>query len=77
MSDIRHARQPGQGGEFTVCGMAFDAFESGDADAPIVFAGTRQFITCQECCEIIQQFRSATWRLLPLRSARLMGDKHT
>ena len=27
------------GGEFTVCGMAFDAHDSCDHDEPIVFAG--------------------------------------
>lgn len=35
--------------EHSLCGMAFDAYESGDADGPIVFASAGQQVTCEEC----------------------------
>jgi hypothetical protein len=35
--------------EFTICGMAFDAFDSGHTDEQIVFAEPGQIVTCIEC----------------------------
>lgn len=35
--------------EHSLCGMAFDAFESGDAEEPIVFAKKGEIVTCEEC----------------------------
>jgi hypothetical protein len=54
---VKHGRASGQGGEFTLCGMAFDAFESGDADEPIVFALSGQPVTCDECKAVIDHVR--------------------
>lgn len=44
--------------EYTLCGDAFDAFESGDADEPIVFAESGQTITCERCRKIIDYCKS-------------------
>ena len=35
--------------EHSLCGMAFDAFDSGDADEPIIFAKSGEVVTCPEC----------------------------
>jgi hypothetical protein len=35
--------------EHSLCGMAFDAFDSGDAEEPIIFAKSGEVVTCQEC----------------------------
>ena len=45
--------------EHTLCGWPFDAFESGDADAPVVFAQPGEQVTCQECLAVIRYIRSA------------------
>ena len=37
------------GGEFTVCGIAFDAFASGDVDEETVFAEPGEIVTCPDC----------------------------
>jgi hypothetical protein len=54
--------------EHSLCGMAFDAFESGDADAPVVFAQPGEQVTCQECLALIRYVRSA------FRRNRYLGD---
>ena len=43
--------------EHALCGYAADAFESGDADRPIVFAGPGETVTCQECRAAIDWVR--------------------
>jgi len=35
--------------EHSLCGMAFDAFESGDSDEEIVFAKSGDMVTCEDC----------------------------
>jgi len=35
--------------EHTLCGSAFDAYESGDLDEPIIFAKKGEIVTCPEC----------------------------
>ena len=45
--------------EHTLCGWAFDAFESGDADAPVVFAQPGETVTCLECLAVIRYVRSS------------------
>ena len=45
--------------EFTLCGWAFDAYASGDADAPVVFAQPGETVTCPECLAVIRYIRSA------------------
>lgn len=44
------------GGEFTLCGDSFDAFETGDAEEPVLFAkplesgsGRKSLVTCEAC----------------------------
>lgn len=37
------------GSEFTVCGLAFDAYHSGDADHPVVMAEPGEVVTCEAC----------------------------
>lgn len=53
-----HGRSLTSGGEFTLCGMAFDAHESGDADEPVVFAHQGQIITCPDCRTIINYVKT-------------------
>lgn len=53
----KHGLAPNQGEEFSLCGLAFDAFESGDADEPVEFAKSGQKITCEECRDVIQKIR--------------------
>lgn len=45
-------------GEFTLCGDAFDAFESGDADEPVHFAAPGQLISCPKCREVINHCKA-------------------
>ncbi|WP_152546267.1 hypothetical protein [Bordetella bronchiseptica] len=44
--------------ERTACGMAFDAFDSGDADEPVEFAQPGQVATCPECRAVVDYFHS-------------------
>lgn len=37
--------------EHSLCGMAFDAFDSGDSDEPIIFAKDGEVVTCAPCRE--------------------------
>lgn len=55
---MRHGSDPSQGGEFTICGIAFDAFDSGDVDEPTRFASPGETITCPECRKVIAYFKS-------------------
>lgn len=52
--------------EFTLCGMAFDAFETGDADGPIVFSKPGERVTCEDClhviAEIYREYTRTGWR---------------
>lgn len=43
--------------EFTLCGLAFDAFDSGDCDSPIVFAQIGERVTCDYCIRVIEDVR--------------------
>jgi hypothetical protein len=54
--------------EYTLCGDAFDAFESGDADEPIVFANAGQVVTCTECRRAIDYVRKH------YRKYKFLGD---
>lgn len=45
--------------EHALCGMAFDAFQSGDADEPIKFAAAGQRVTCEACRRHIDFVRRA------------------
>ncbi|WP_458736982.1 hypothetical protein [Pseudomonas chlororaphis] len=52
-------------GEFTLCGDAFDAFATGDADEEHVQAEKGQTITCDKCCAVILDVRQMRYRLKP------------
>lgn len=54
MSSEKHA--PGTG-EFAVCGLAFDAHDSGHVDEPVVFAQPGQRVTCPACLQVIEYVR--------------------
>ena len=68
MTVQRHA--PGQQ-EHSLCGLAPDAFESGDVDEPVVFAEAGEMVTCKDCRSAIdwarQNFRR--YRYLPADGA--------
>lgn len=44
--------------EFSLCGLAFDAHESGDHDEPVVFAKPGQLVTCPECRQVLDRIRN-------------------
>jgi hypothetical protein len=43
--------------EHSLCGLAFDAFDTGDYEEPVVFAKTGQRVTCERCREHIDWVR--------------------
>ena len=56
MNEVKLAAAQGSAGlhaegeqEHSLCGMAFDAYDSGDADEPIVFAKPGEIVTCKHC----------------------------
>lgn len=51
--------------EFTICGDAFDALETGDADEAHECAGPRQVVNCPSCFAIIQDLRDMKYKLRP------------
>lgn len=51
--------------EFSLCGDAFDAFATGDADEEHEIAVQGGTITCPACCEQIRDIRSMHYRLKP------------
>jgi len=53
----KHGLANSQGFEFTLCGIAYDAFESGDADEKVTFAKSGERVTCEECREVIDHIR--------------------
>ena len=55
--------------EFTLCGDAFDAFASGDADEEHECAGQGGTVTCPECCTQIRDIRDMRYRLKPRKGA--------
>lgn len=51
--------------EYSLCGAAFDAFDSGDADEPFDFADDSQSITCPDCCRAIKEIKALRNPLRP------------
>ena len=51
---VRHMVSPVMA-EYSLCGMAFDAYESGDAEDQIIFAQSGETITCIGCKKIIAE----------------------
>lgn len=66
---VRHVIMPGGGNEFAACGLAEDAFSTGDHDSDDEFieARPRLRVTCPDCCEAIRAWREASkgLRLVP------------
>lgn len=54
---LKHAMAPRHGAEFSVCGLAYDAHESGDHEEPVVFAGEGETVTCIECRQTVIEYR--------------------
>jgi hypothetical protein len=52
----RCGEQPNTGGEYTLCGRAFDDHASGDSDGkpPVVFAKFDETVTCADCVEFLE-----------------------
>lgn len=80
----RCAQNPLQA-EFSLCGNAFDAFDSGDADEPHEIANAGQVINCEDCCRAIREVKAmrntlrprSEWlreRHLELAKTRGLGD---
>ena len=44
--------------EFTLCGDAFDAYESGDSERPIIFAKQGERVNCEQCLIVIIEIRN-------------------
>lgn len=62
---MKHAAAFIAGGEYTLCGQAFDAFESGDADEPVREAGPGQRVTCKECRTTIDHVKRFVNYIVP------------
>lgn len=67
MADIDQNRKPVPTGsirhaegeqEHSLCGMAFDAYDSGDSDEEIIFAGDGETVTCPQCRAHLDYIRS-------------------
>jgi hypothetical protein len=54
-----HGRSDGDGGERALCGLAFDAHQSGDHPEPVAFASIRQAVTCEACKAHIAHVRES------------------
>lgn len=52
-----HAQGAGNA-EYSLCGFAFDAHDSGDSAEPIVFAQAGEQVTCQRCRAQIDHVRN-------------------
>ncbi len=44
--------------EHSLCGWAPEAFESGDASAPVVFAQAGELVTCKACRALLDYCRA-------------------
>lgn len=66
----KHAKGTNTGSEFTMCGMAFDAYESGDSEERIIFAKPKEVVTCQDCRDIIDDVKMTFTTDYRVRSVR-------
>jgi len=59
MKRVRHVLMSNGDGEFSACGLAEDAFASGDLEADDQFVRARPglTVTCPDCCLAIRQWR--------------------
>lgn len=44
--------------EYSLCGVAYDAFDTGDAESPVAIAKKGQTITCPDCRNVIAEVKS-------------------
>jgi len=51
--------------EYTLCGMAFDAQESGDCDEKITIGNAGDKVTCQACLNTITQCKAVKRNRIP------------
>lgn len=54
--NVLHAQNPVLA-EYTICGLAFDAYESGDADCDVRFAAGSETVTCMDCRRAVIEAR--------------------
>lgn len=62
---VKHAHNPAGDGEFTMCGLAFDAHRTGDHDEDIAFVGAGEAVTCQECRRVVLEVRKIKLGRMP------------
>jgi len=55
---MKYAVSIAGGGEYSLCGLAFDAHDSGDEPEPVHFAVGGQLVTCRECRAMIDYVRT-------------------
>ena len=67
MSIRRCAMNPMQA-EYSLCGEAFDAFDTGDTPERFEFAEEGRSITCRRCCEAIREIKGLRNPLRPRKS---------
>lgn len=48
--------------EFTACGVAFDAHDSGDYDEKIVFAASGESVNCPHCAAVVAYYKGVDGR---------------
>lgn len=60
-----HLAAPLAGGEYTLCGVAYDAHASGDVASPILIDQPGDPITCPECLAIIQAAKAVRRNRVP------------
>ncbi|WP_199028472.1 hypothetical protein [Ralstonia sp. ASV6] len=56
---MKHAKGTIAGREYSLCGLACDAHESGDTDEPVEFAEAGELVTCVECRDAIDHVRAS------------------
>lgn len=59
----------GYGTDYTLCGLAQDAFDTGDADEPVVVAQAGELVTCEYCHSVIDHVRATFTALYRVRHA--------
>ena len=61
---ITHVENPRQA-EYTMCGLAFDAYDSGDHDEQITFAVGGKPVTCMDCRHMVLDVRKIRLGRMP------------
>lgn len=55
--------------EFSLCGDAFDAYDSGDAEEEHLVVDAGGTVTCPKCCFIITEIKTAKYKLRPRKDS--------